>query len=139
MAGLSTRLSVRMTVATSPSGVSRPYWAAITWCPSVWSGAITLLKHEPSAQRPWQKTMLGLLCGDMHSSFGEDRRPRRSAADVEFTVRLTRLQRIARSCDLLSAGPLVRGADGPQTIERGHVIVVERDAGGGHVLLQVNQ
>ena len=25
---------------------------------------ITLLKHEPSAQSPWQKTMLGLVCVD---------------------------------------------------------------------------
>src|ERR1700744_6593695 len=26
---------------------------------------MTLLKHEPSAQRPWQKTMLGLFCSDI--------------------------------------------------------------------------
>jgi len=45
--------SVRFTVATSPSGVSRPYWgAAITSYPSAWSVGITLLKHEPSAQIP---------------------------------------------------------------------------------------
>src|SRR5882724_2023808 len=91
MAGLSTRLSVRMTVATSPSGVSRPYWAAITWCPSVWSGAITLLKHEPSAQRPWQKTMLGLLFADMDSSFRENRR--------SLALRRWALQRCARRLD----------------------------------------
>jgi len=60
MAGLPTRPSVRFTVATSPSGVSRPYWAAITSYPSAWSGGITLLKLEPSAQIPWQKTTLGL-------------------------------------------------------------------------------
>jgi hypothetical protein len=34
MAGLLTRPNVRFTVATSPSGVSRPYWAAITSYPS---------------------------------------------------------------------------------------------------------
>src|SRR6201993_26049 len=61
MAGLLTRPSVRFTVATSPSGVSRPYCAAITSYPSVCSGGITLLKLEPSAQIPWQKTMLGLV------------------------------------------------------------------------------
>src|SRR5712692_6251082 len=61
MAGLLTRPSVRLTVATSPSGVSRPYWAAITSYPSACSGGITLLKLEPSAQIPWQKTMLGLV------------------------------------------------------------------------------
>ena len=65
MAGLPTRPSVRFTVATSPSGVSRPYWAAITSCPSACSGGITLLKHEPSAQRPWQNTMLGFSFADM--------------------------------------------------------------------------
>src|SRR5258707_13359429 len=61
MAGLLTRPSVRLTVATSPSGVSRPYWAAITSYPSACSGGITLLKLEPSAHIPWQKTMLGLV------------------------------------------------------------------------------
>src|SRR2546426_556526 len=65
MAGLLTRPSVRFTVATSPSFVSRPYWAAITSYPSAWSAGITLLKHEPSAQIPWQKTMLGLVCVDL--------------------------------------------------------------------------
>jgi hypothetical protein len=29
-----------------------------------------LLKHEPSAQIPWQNTMLGLVCGDIVHSFG---------------------------------------------------------------------
>src|SRR5260221_14686018 len=60
-AGLLTRPNVRFTVATSPSIVSRPYWAAITSCPSAWSAGLTLLKHEPSAQIPWQNTMLGLV------------------------------------------------------------------------------
>src|SRR6202521_5269099 len=62
MAGLLTRPSVPFTAATSPSFVSRPYWAAITSYPSDCSVGITLLKHEPSAQIPWQKTMLGLTC-----------------------------------------------------------------------------
>src|SRR5580693_7614646 len=61
MAGLPTRPSVRFTAATSPSGVSRPYWAAITSYPSACSGGITLLKLEPSAHIPWQKTMLGFF------------------------------------------------------------------------------
>jgi len=61
MAGLLTRPSVRFTVATSPSGVSSPYWAAITSYPSACSGGITLLKLDPSAHIPWQKTMLGLV------------------------------------------------------------------------------
>src|SRR5882672_5879515 len=65
MAGLLTRPSVRFTVATSPASVSSPYWAAITSYPSDWSVGITLLKHEPSAQIPWQKTMLGLACVDV--------------------------------------------------------------------------
>src|SRR5882672_7607232 len=62
MAGLLTRPSVRFTVATSPASVSSPYWAAITSYPSDWSVGITLLKHEPSAQIPWQNTMLGMGC-----------------------------------------------------------------------------
>src|SRR5260370_32914579 len=61
MAGLLTRPSVRLSVAPSLSGVSRPYWAAITSCPSACSGGITLLKLEPSAHIPWQKTMLGFF------------------------------------------------------------------------------
>src|SRR2546428_11152590 len=50
MPGLLTRPSVRFTAATSPASVSRPYWAAITSCPSARSVGITLLKDEPSAQ-----------------------------------------------------------------------------------------
>src|ERR1700722_13578292 len=60
MAGLETRLSVRSVAATSSSLLSRPYCAAITSYPSACSGGITLLKHEPSAQIPCAKTMLGL-------------------------------------------------------------------------------
>ena len=40
--------------------VSRLYWAQITSYPSARSGGTSLLKHDPSAQIPWQKTMLGL-------------------------------------------------------------------------------
>src|SRR6476469_3577586 len=65
MEGLLTRPSVRFTAATSPSGESRPYWAAITSCPSACSAGISLLKHEPSAQRPWQNTMLVFSFADM--------------------------------------------------------------------------
>src|SRR6266852_9687082 len=61
MAGLLTRESVRFTVTTSSAVELRLYWAAIHWCPSAWSAGITLLKHEPSAQMPWQNTMLGLV------------------------------------------------------------------------------
>jgi hypothetical protein len=41
--------------------VSRPYCAAITSCPSARSAGISFWKHEPSAQIPWAKTMLGLV------------------------------------------------------------------------------
>src|SRR5258706_48294 len=69
MAGLLTRLNVRMVVATSSLVVFRPYWDDTTSYPSACSGGITLLKHEPSAQMPWAKTMLGLVCLDMIDSF----------------------------------------------------------------------
>ena len=65
MEGLETRPSVRITLSMSVWAVSRLYWAAITSCPSARSAGMSLLKHEPSAQMPWQKTMLGLLCGDI--------------------------------------------------------------------------
>ena len=61
MAGLLTLPRVRSVAATSSTLVSRPYCAEITWYPSACSGGITLLKHEPSAQIPWAKTMLGLI------------------------------------------------------------------------------
>src|SRR3954452_20934520 len=68
MTGLPTRLSVRFTVATSSSNESRPYWTAMTSCPSACNAGITLLKHEPSAQMPWQNTMVGLDAVDiLHS------------------------------------------------------------------------
>src|SRR3984885_15166505 len=63
MAGLWTRPRVRSVAATSSTFESRPYCAAITSYPSACSGGMTLLKHEPSAQIPWQNTMLGLTCG----------------------------------------------------------------------------
>src|SRR5439155_22641362 len=69
MAGLLTRPSVRFTVATSPSGVSRPYWAAITSYHSACSGGITLLKLDPSAHIPCQKTMLDLVVFIPYLSF----------------------------------------------------------------------
>src|ERR1700758_672056 len=65
MAGLETRPRQRITLSTSLWHESRLYWQAITSCPSARSVGISLLKHEPSAQIPWQKTMLGLLCGDI--------------------------------------------------------------------------
>ena len=72
---------------------SRPYLLAITSCPSALNGGINLLKHEPSAQIPWTKTMLGLA--DMKSSrvVDDDRRdarstPRLLASVVDQSVRL---------------------------------------------------
>ncbi len=59
MEGLETRESVRVTLSMSLWAVSRLYCAVITSKPSARSGGISLLKHEPSAQMPWQKTMLG--------------------------------------------------------------------------------
>ena len=69
MAGLLTLFRVRMVAATSSTFESRPYCAAITSYPSACSGRITLLKHEPSAQIPWQNTMLGLVCGAIAPPF----------------------------------------------------------------------
>src|SRR5262245_36383080 len=58
--GLLTRLSVLFTLATSSACESSPCWLAITSCPSARRVGISLLKQEPSAHRPWTKTMLGL-------------------------------------------------------------------------------
>ena len=69
MAGLWTRPRVRSVAATSSTFESRPYCAAITSYPSACSGGMTLLKHEPSAQIPWQNTMLGLTCGAIAPPF----------------------------------------------------------------------
>src|SRR6202000_340733 len=46
--------------ATPFANELRPYCTAITWCPSACSAGISLLKHEPSAQMPWQKMIAGL-------------------------------------------------------------------------------
>src|SRR3954468_25027828 len=66
MTGLPTRFSVRFTVATSSTNESSPYWTAITSCPSACNAGMTLLKHEPSAQMPWQNTMVGLEALDIY-------------------------------------------------------------------------
>ena len=50
-------------MAMSSAVVLSPYCAAIPGALPP-EGGITLLKQEPSAQRPWQKTMLGLVCVD---------------------------------------------------------------------------
>src|SRR6266436_3872428 len=63
--GLLTRPIVAFTKATSSAVVLRPYCAAIHSYPSARRGTINLLKHEPSAQSPWQNTMLGLDCIDV--------------------------------------------------------------------------
>src|ERR1700728_1051840 len=68
MAGLWTRPRVARVAAPSASLVSRPYCAAITSYPSACSGPVSLFQHDPSAQIPWQNTMLGLVGVDMASS-----------------------------------------------------------------------
>src|SRR5882762_9977337 len=60
--GLLTRPIVAFVKATSSSVELRPYCAAMHWYPSACRGTINLLKQEPSAQSPWQNTMLGLVC-----------------------------------------------------------------------------
>src|SRR6266481_2067336 len=65
MTGPPTRPIVAFTKATSSAVVLRPYCAAIHSYPSARRGTISLLKHEPSAQSPWQNTMLGLDCVDI--------------------------------------------------------------------------
>src|SRR5258708_13792436 len=49
-------------MATSSAVELRPYCGAIHSYPSACRGTISLLKHEPSAQSPWQNTMLGFVC-----------------------------------------------------------------------------
>src|SRR5580704_16051255 len=70
MAGLWTRPSVARVAATSASLVSRPYCAAITSYPSACSGPVSLFQHEPSAQIPWQNTILGLVGVDIIPPYG---------------------------------------------------------------------
>src|ERR1700747_2913669 len=60
MTGPLTRPIVAFTRATSSAVVLRPYCAAMHSYPSACRGTINLLKQEPSAQSPWQNTILGL-------------------------------------------------------------------------------
>src|SRR6266478_5142484 len=60
--GLLTRPIVAFVKATSSAVELRPYCGAMHSYPSACRGTINLLKQEPSAQSPWQKTMLGLVC-----------------------------------------------------------------------------
>src|SRR6185369_17644019 len=60
--GLLTRPIVAFVTATSSAVELRPYCAAMHSYPSACRGTINLLKQEPSAQSPWQNTMLGLDC-----------------------------------------------------------------------------
>src|SRR5882672_7138871 len=62
MTGLLTLPIVAFVKATSSAVELRPYCAAMHSYPSACRGTINLLKHEPSAQSPWQKTILGLVC-----------------------------------------------------------------------------
>ena len=59
IAGLLMRSGLPFTAETPPTLVSSPYCADITSYSAACSGGITLLKHEPSAQIPWQNTILG--------------------------------------------------------------------------------
>jgi len=58
--GPCTRAKHAFTAATSVASESRPCCDDMTPYPSASSVGINLLKHEPSAQRPCAKTMLGL-------------------------------------------------------------------------------
>src|SRR6266849_3712815 len=60
--GLLTRPIVAFVKATSSAVELRPYCAAMHSYPSACRGTINLLKQEPSAQSPWQNTMLVLVC-----------------------------------------------------------------------------
>src|SRR5216684_3052427 len=62
MTGLLTRPIVSLVKATSSAVELRPYCAAMHSYPSACRGTINLLKQEPSAQSPWQNTMLVLVC-----------------------------------------------------------------------------
>src|SRR5882724_3487157 len=64
MTGPLTRPIVAFVKATSSAVELRPYCAAMHSYPSACRGTINLLKQEPSAQSPWQNTMLGLVCVD---------------------------------------------------------------------------
>jgi len=63
MAGLLTRPSVRLTVATSSAVVSSPYWAAyhlVTFCLKCGDHLAKSTSRPPRS--PWQNTTLGLVC-----------------------------------------------------------------------------
>src|SRR6266850_3192627 len=60
--GLLTLPIVAFVTATSSAVELRPYCDAMHSYPSACRGTINLLKQEPSAQSPWQNTMLGLDC-----------------------------------------------------------------------------
>src|SRR5258708_8861020 len=62
MTGPLTRPIVAFVKATSSAVELRPYCAAMHSYPSACRGTINLLKQEPSAQSPWQNTMLVLVC-----------------------------------------------------------------------------
>src|SRR6201997_626870 len=59
--GLLTRPIVAFVKAMSSAVVLRPYCAAMHSYPSACRGTINLLKQEPSAQSPWQNTILGFV------------------------------------------------------------------------------
>src|SRR5580704_19495686 len=59
--GPRTRPKQRVTQSTSLFSESSPCCEQITSCPSACSVGISFWKHEPSAQSPWAKTMLGLV------------------------------------------------------------------------------
>src|SRR6267142_502933 len=69
MTGLLTRPIVAFVKATSSAGEVRPYCAAMHSWPSACRGTINLLKHDPSAQSPWQNTILGFVCVDFDVIF----------------------------------------------------------------------
>src|SRR5215831_1653087 len=54
---------VAFVTATSSAVVLRPCCVAIHSYPSACRGMISLLKHEPSAQSPWQNTILFFVFG----------------------------------------------------------------------------
>jgi hypothetical protein len=67
-----------------------------------------LLKHEPSAQIPWQKTMLGLSCSDMARSFllGLVNSHRILTSTTRFVVsHLTGLRFVASGSSLVARPP----------------------------------
>src|SRR5467141_1590286 len=105
MTGLLIRPIVAFVKATSSAVELRPYCAAMHSYPSACRGTINLLKQEPSAQSPWQKTMLGLFCVDMVCSFLEQGRAPLTLADSPaYTTNMSGRTRQATNlclCDAL--------------------------------------